>query len=81
MSIPEAGRNYIIEIFENNFMDKLCIKLEIDNENFGGTLRDLEKLQNRLECELKQEIGVTPVIKICRCRQLACKRRKSKKGF
>lgn len=63
MSVPEAGRNYIIEIFEQNCMDKLCIKLEVNNETFSGTLQDLEKLQDKLVSELKQEIGVTPIIK------------------
>jgi len=81
MSIPEAGRNYVIEIFENNFMDKLCIKLEIDNDNFGGTLQDLEKLQNKLENELKQEIGVTPIIKFVDAGSLPVSEGKVKRVF
>ncbi|MFA6614143.1 MAG: phenylacetate--CoA ligase, partial [Endomicrobiia bacterium] len=75
------GRNYVIEIFENNFMDKLCIKLEIDNDNFGGTLQDLEKLQNKLENELKQEIGVTPIIKFVDAGSLPVSEGKVKRVF
>ena len=63
LSIPEAGRNYMIEIFEQNCMDKLRVKLEVNNDTFSGTLQDLEKLQDKLVNELKQEIGVTPIVK------------------
>ncbi len=62
LSIPEAGKNYIIELFDNNCMDKLRVKIEINNETFKGTLKDLEILQNKLVNELKQELDVTPVV-------------------
>jgi phenylacetate-CoA ligase len=81
MAIPEAGKNYIIEIFEQNFMDKLRIKLEIDNENFSGTLQDLEKLQDKLENELKQEIGISPVIKFVDAGSLPVEEGKAKRVF
>ena len=53
----------MIEIFEQNCMDKLRVKLEVNNDTFSGTLQDLEKLQDKLVNELKQEIGVTPIVK------------------
>lgn len=81
MSIPEAGSNFIIEIFEKNFMDKLCVKLEINNDNFSGTLQDLEKLHNKLECELKQETGVTPIIKFVDAGSLPVSEGKAKRVF
>jgi len=62
LSIPEAGKNYLIELFDHNCMDKLRIKIEVNNETFKGTLKDLEILQNRLVNELKQELDVTPVV-------------------
>ena len=62
LSVPEAGKNYIIELFDNNCMDKLRVKIEINNETFKGTLKDLEILQNKLVNELKQELDVTPVV-------------------
>jgi phenylacetate-CoA ligase len=62
-------------------MDKLCIKLEINNENFGGTLQDLEKLQHKLENELKQEIGVSPLIKFVDAGSLPVEEGKAKRVF
>lgn len=62
MNIPEASKNYIIEIGEKNYMDKLSIKIEINENTFSGTLEDLEKLKSKIETELKSEIGVSPVV-------------------
>lgn len=62
LSVPEAGKNYLIELFDHNFMDKLRIKIEINNDTFKGTLKDLEILQDKLVSELKQELDVTPIV-------------------
>lgn len=60
MNIPEASKNYIIEIAERNYMDKLSIKIEINDDAFSGKLEDLEKLKCRIEADLKAETGVSP---------------------
>jgi phenylacetate-CoA ligase len=62
MAIPEAGKNYIIEIYKKDYMDKLNIKIEINDEAFGGTLAELEKLKDKLQNKLKEELGVSPGI-------------------
>jgi phenylacetate-CoA ligase len=62
MNIPEASKNYIIEIGEKNYMDKLSVKIEINGEAFSGTLEDLEKLKYKIEAELKSETGVSPIV-------------------
>lgn len=62
MNIPEASKNYIIEIAEKNYMDKLSIKIEINENTFSGTLEDLEKLKSKIEAELKSETGVSPMV-------------------
>lgn len=79
LSIPEAGKNYIIELFDNNCMDKLRIKIEVNNETFKGTLKDLEKLQNRLVNELKQELDVTPVVQFVEAGSLPVTEGKAKR--
>jgi len=81
MSIPEAGKNYVIEILEQNFMDKLRIKIEINNDAFSGTLEDIEKLQHKLENELKQEIGVSPAIQFVDAGSLPVEEGKAKRVF
>ncbi|MCL2390275.1 MAG: phenylacetate--CoA ligase, partial [Endomicrobia bacterium] len=60
MDIPEASKNYIIEIIKQNYMDKLNIKIEINDNTFGGTLQELEKLKSKIEAKIKEETGVSP---------------------
>ena len=64
MKIPAIGNNYLIEIREESFMDKLHISVELKAEAFQGTLSELERLQIRVVEELRSEIGVTPVVKL-----------------
>jgi phenylacetate-CoA ligase len=64
MAIPEIGRNYLIEIHKENFMDKLSVKVEINEVVFHGTLAELEKLQSKAVAALRAELGVTPNVKL-----------------
>lgn len=60
MGIPEASKNYIIELTKHKYMDKLNVKIEINEDAFGGTLEELDRLKDKIETKLKEEIGVTP---------------------
>ncbi|MCL2143879.1 MAG: phenylacetate--CoA ligase [Endomicrobia bacterium] len=62
MNIPQAGKNYIIEIMKKDYMDKLSVKIEINENTFDGTLEDLECLKRKIEAELKAETGVSPTV-------------------
>jgi phenylacetate-CoA ligase len=64
MRIPGIGANYLIEIREEGFMDKLHISVELEAEAFQGTLSELESLHERVIDQLKAELGVTPVVKL-----------------
>jgi phenylacetate-CoA ligase len=64
LRIPGIGSNYLIEIHEENFMDKLHISVELAPDAFQGTLSHLEGLQDRVVAGLKEETGVTPVVKL-----------------
>ena len=64
MKIPGVGNNYLIEVKTENFMDKLYVKVEVDNKIFEGTLSGLTHLQNKITGELKTEITVTPVVQL-----------------
>ena len=79
LSIPEAGKNYVIELIDHNCMDKLRIKIEINNDTFKGTLKDLEILQNRLISELKQELDVTPIVQFVEAGSLPVSEGKAKR--
>ena len=64
MAIPEIGHNYLIEIRKENFMDRLQVHVEINEEVFHGTLAELEKLQGKVVSSLRAELGVTPNVKL-----------------
>jgi len=62
MAVPGIGNNYLIEIRKENFMDRLEVKVEVGEEVFRGTLRDLERLQGRIAADLRAELGVSPSV-------------------
>jgi phenylacetate-CoA ligase len=64
MRLPAIGSNYLIEVHEESFMDRLHIKVELRQDAFEGTLAELEHLAARVTDELKAELGVTPVVKL-----------------
>jgi len=39
MAVPEIGRNYLIEVRKENYMDRLEVKVELNEEVFRGTCR------------------------------------------
>jgi len=64
MSIPDVGRNYLIEVRKEAHLDRLEVRVEINEEVFRGTLAELEKLQARVTAELRAELGGTPAVKL-----------------
>ena len=64
LRIPGIGSNYLIEIHEENFMDKLHVSVELAADAFQGTLSQLEGLHGRVLAALREETGVTPVVKL-----------------
>jgi phenylacetate-CoA ligase len=64
MNIPAIGTNYLIEIGSEEYMDKLHVSVELDQDAFQGTLAELETLHARVVEELKSELGVTPAVKL-----------------
>ena len=81
MKVPEAGNNYVIEIVEDNYMDKLTVKVEMDGERFGGTLEELERVQCRITEELKSELGVSPIVKLVEQGSLPVNEGKAKRVY
>jgi phenylacetate-CoA ligase len=71
MRIPEIGTNYEIHLYKEQYMDKLHVKVELKEGPFGGTLRELEKLQQRIQDELASEIIVNPIVKLVEARSLS----------
>ena len=64
LRIPGIGANYLIEIHEENYMDKLHVSVELSAQSFQGTLSQIEGLQHVVVAALREETGVTPVVKL-----------------
>ena len=64
MGIPGVGKNYVIEIRKENYMDRLYVKVEVDKEIFNGTLAGLTELQRRITDDLRAELSVSPVVEL-----------------
>lgn len=70
MRIPEIGTNYVIEIKKENFMDKVYIKVELNDTAFQEVFSQLEAIKRRVTAALQAEITVNPVVKIVEPRTL-----------
>ncbi|MBN1697955.1 MAG: phenylacetate--CoA ligase [Spirochaetales bacterium] len=81
MGIPEAGNNYIIEVHKKNYMDKITVKVEINENYFNGTLAELAHLEKKIEEELKAELLVTPVVKLVEASSLPIHEGKAKRVY
>jgi phenylacetate-CoA ligase len=81
MRFPEIGTNYVIFVEKENFMDKLIIKVELKEEAFGGTLKELEILQGKIRDELQSEITVNPVVKLVEANSLPVQEGKAVRVF
>ena len=64
LRIPGIGSNYLIEIHEENYMDRLHVSVELSAQLFQGTLSQVEGLQHVVVSALREETGVTPVVKL-----------------
>jgi phenylacetate-CoA ligase len=64
MRLPGIGNNYLIEIHDENYMDRLHVSVELAADAFQGTLSQLEGLQSRVLGALREETGLTPVVKL-----------------
>jgi phenylacetate-CoA ligase len=81
MAIPAVGRNYLIEVRKHAHMDRLEVKVELNEEVFRGTLAELEKLQARVVAELRAELGVSPVVKLVEPSSLPVSEGKAKRVY
>lgn len=64
MQVPGVGSNYVIEITEHEYMDRLAVKVEVNAQVFKGTLAGLEALQRRIAGDLKAELGVSASVEL-----------------
>ncbi len=79
MKIPEVGTNYLVEIHKENFMDRIHISVEVNEKNFTGSLSGLDHLRKKLVEDLRVELGVNTIIRLCEPHSLPVSEGKAKR--
>jgi phenylacetate-CoA ligase len=64
MSMPEVGRNYLIVVDRDGYVDRLTVRVELTADAFEGDLAQLRALQDKIAHALRDELLVTPRIEL-----------------
>lgn len=64
MQIPEVGNNYMIQLETIEGVDEMIIEVEVLDGNFLDNYSKLEKLSKIITNEVKNEVLVTPKVKL-----------------
>jgi len=64
MKIPEVGNNYMILLETNNDVDEMIIEVEVKDSLLLDNYSRLEKLTRHIIAEVRNEVLVTPKIKL-----------------
>ena len=64
MSLPEVGRNYLIVIDRDGYVDRLTVRVELTPDAFKGQLAQLRSLQDKIAHALREELLVTPRVEL-----------------
>jgi len=64
MKIPEVGSDYLITVENRNDNDELMVEVEVKREWFSGDLVKLDRLTRLLTRQIRDEVLVTPIIKL-----------------
>jgi phenylacetate-CoA ligase len=62
MEIPGVGINFLIILDRTDYTDQMTVKVEVQQEFFGGDLKQLESLRRRIIEELRSDILITPKV-------------------
>jgi len=61
MSIPQVGRNYLIQL---EGLDEMTVKVELSPSSFDGQVGHLTELQNQVVEKLRDELSVRPKVEL-----------------
>lgn len=64
MNFPEIGHNYVIVLETINGVDEMLIKVEVSKDWFKGEMDALENLRRQVVDEIRDEILLTPQVKL-----------------
>jgi phenylacetate-CoA ligase len=64
MRIPEVGQDYLIVLHRVAGVDEMTIEVELRAECFTGDFGALEHLRQRIAAQIRDEVLVTPLVKL-----------------
>jgi phenylacetate-CoA ligase len=64
MRIPEVGQDYLIVLHSATGADEMTIEVELRAECFSGDFGALEQLRRRIAAQIRDEVMVTPQVKL-----------------
>ena len=64
MRIPEVGHDYLISLVTENGVDEIVLDVELRVQGFSDDFAGLEKLARRITHEVRDEILVTPKVRL-----------------
>jgi len=64
MSIPEVGTNYRIVLKREKNVDEMIVQVEVTDKVFVEDMRELNRLKNKIQHELRSELLVTPIVEL-----------------
>ena len=64
MNFPEIGHDYVIVLETIDGVDEMLIKVEVNRNWFAGELDALENLRRRIVDDVRDEVLVTPQVKL-----------------
>jgi len=64
MAIPEVGTNYRIVLKREKNVDEMIVQVEVTDKVFVEDMRELNRLKNKIQHELRSELLVTPIVEL-----------------
>lgn len=64
MNIPEVGNNYVIVLRQENSIDTMIVRVEVNDRIFVEDMRQLQRIQKKIAHELRGELLVTPLVEL-----------------
>jgi phenylacetate-CoA ligase len=64
MGIEGVGDNYQITLTKKGPMDAVSLEVEVTGETFSDKMGDMVGLKNRIENELRSDIGISILVKL-----------------
>ncbi len=64
MNIAEVGNNYVIVLREENSIDTMIVRVEVNDRIFVEDMRQLQRIQKKIAHELRGELLVTPMVEL-----------------